>query len=71
MTDNYLARMFKCQKCHRRFPRFYFPDSTVITVACPRCGRTAQVNIKRLVDVPAALQAAVAEAGKANGIVEG
>ena len=62
--------MLKCQKCNHRFPKFYTEFATIIEVLCPRCGRSARINVARLIATPADLRAAVAQAGTANGIIQ-
>ena len=62
--------MFKCQKCQRRFPVYYTPMATVILATCHKCNRSARINVKRLIEIPADLLPAVVQAGKANGIIQ-
>jgi hypothetical protein len=64
------ALMLKCSACNHRFPKFYTEFATVILATCPRCNRSARINVARLIATPADLRAAVVQAGRANGIIQ-
>ena len=60
----------RCSKCGRRYHKFYTVWATIIEVTCPRCRRSARIDVARLIAVPADLLPAVAQAGTANGIIQ-
>ena len=71
MSVNELKSLtLKCSKCGRRYHKFYTVWATIIEVHCPRCKHGARINVARLIETPADLQAAVAQAGTANGIIQ-
>jgi len=60
---------FRCSVCQRQRNVWFTVLISELVVTCAACGHSAKINVARLLQAPEDLQVAVAQAGKANGVV--
>jgi transcription elongation factor Elf1 len=60
---------FRCSVCQRQRVVWFTVLISELVVTCAACGHSAKINVARLLQAPEDLQVAVAQAGKANGVV--